>query len=83
MTPVSPGRLATAGGAVWATNQADDTVSGIDTSLVVHTIPVGSSPSDLATGAGAVWVANTLSGTVSRIDPGTERVVQPDTSRPP
>ena len=75
---VSPGRLATAGGAVWTTNQADDTVYGIDTSsaTVVHTIPVGSSPSDLVTGAGAVWVANTLSGTVSRIDPGTERVVQ-------
>ena len=75
---VSPGRLATEGGAVWTTNQADDTVSGIDTSsaTVVHTIPVGSSPSDLVTGAGAVWVANTLSGTVSRIDPGTERVVQ-------
>ena len=75
---VSPGRLATAGGAVWTTNQADDTVSGIDTSsaMVVHTIPVGGSASDLVTGAGAVWVANTLSGTVSRIDPGTERVVQ-------
>jgi YVTN family beta-propeller protein len=74
---VSPGRLATAGGAIWTTNQADDTVSGIDKSAkVVHTIPVGSSPSDLVTGAGAVWVANTLSGTVSRIDPGTEQVVQ-------
>ena len=75
---VSPGRLATAGGAVWTTNQADDTVSGIDTSsaTVVHTIPVGSSPSDLVTGAGAVWVANTLGGTVSRVDPGTARVVQ-------
>ena len=78
VTPVAPGRLATAGGAVWATNQADDTVSGIDASgSVVHTIPVGSSPSDLVAGAGAVWVANTLSGTVSRIDPGTEKVVQP------
>ena len=77
VTPVPPGRLATAGGAVWATNQADDTVSGIDASAtVVHTIPVGSSPSDLVAGAGAVWVANTLSGTVSRIDPGTERVVE-------
>ena len=76
ISSLSPGRLATAGGAVWTTNQADDTVSGIDTSLVVHTIPVGSSPSDLVTGAGAVWVTNTLSGTVSRIDPGTEKVVQ-------
>ena len=86
---VSPGRLASAGGAVWTTNQADDTVSGIDTSsaTVVHTIPVGSSPSDLVTGAGAVWVANTLSGTVSRIDPGTEQGRPDDsgrtTSRPP
>jgi YVTN family beta-propeller protein len=75
---ISPGRLATDGKTIWTTNEADDTVSGIDTSdaAVVHTIPVGSSPSGITIGGGAVWVANTLGGTVSRIDPATARVVQ-------
>jgi len=78
MQSASPGKLVTDGSAVWTTNQADDTVSGFNTSgsTVVHTIPVGSSPSGIALGGGAVWVANTFGGTVSRIDPGTERAVQ-------
>lgn len=75
---VSTNHLAADGARVWATNDADDTVSGIERSpeTIVHTVAVGSSPAGIATGGRAVWIANLLSGSVSRVDPVSERVVE-------
>jgi YVTN family beta-propeller protein len=63
-------------GAVWVTNNGDDTVTRIDSgSLNTRILPVGRGPKGVAVGAGAVWVANSIASTVTRIDPETN---QPD-----
>ena len=68
---------ATATGALWVANSADDTVTRIDpdTNATVFTVPVGDEPVAVAVGAGGVWVANAGDGTVSRIDPTPNEVV--------
>jgi YVTN family beta-propeller protein len=66
-----PAGIADGAGATWVADDLDDTVSRIDRSGVVTTIPVGHGASAIAVGAGAVWVANTLDGNVTRIDPAT------------
>ena len=54
-------RSPTARGAVWVTNNGDDTVTRIDSgSLNTRIIPVGRGPKGVAVGAGAVWVANSI-----------------------
>lgn len=74
----SPAGIAIGEGAVWGTNNLDDTVSRIDPkgNRVTATIPVGGGPTGIAVGYGAVWVANHDEGTVSRIDPRSERVTE-------
>ena len=75
----SPSSIATGAGAVWVTDDADNTVSRIDptsANAVTATAPVGQEPTGVAVGAGAVWVANTQDDTVARIDPETAGVVE-------
>jgi YVTN family beta-propeller protein len=72
----APAAIAAGAGALWVTNNLDDTVNRIDprSARVTGTIRVGDGPVGVATGHGAVWVANTEAGSVSRIDPVTNRV---------
>jgi YVTN family beta-propeller protein len=67
--------IAAGEGAVWVASPLDDTVSQIDPTNAVTTIPVGHGPSGLAVGAGAVWVTDRYDDTVQRIDPKTGSVV--------
>jgi YVTN family beta-propeller protein len=83
----SPRSIATGLGAVWVTDDTDNSVSRIDpesANAVTATTPVGQGPSAVAVGEGAVWVANTHDDTVARIDPGTAAVTAtiPVGSRP-
>jgi YVTN family beta-propeller protein len=73
----SPAELAFGEGAIWVTNNGENTVTRIDPTInrVVATIDAGPSPSDISVGAGALWVANEGDGTVSRIDPTTGQTV--------
>ena len=68
-----PSGIATGQGAVWVTDDTDNTLSRIDPAgnVVTATTPVGQGPSAVAAGEGAVWVANTDDGTVIRVDPQT------------
>ncbi|MGZ4201805.1 MAG: ABC transporter substrate-binding protein [Thermoleophilaceae bacterium] len=72
-----PGGIATGAGAVWVSDDLDDTVSRIDPSTdgVIETIPAGHGAAAIAVGAGAVWVARTLDDSVARIDPSTNSIV--------
>jgi YVTN family beta-propeller protein len=67
--------IASGEGAVWVASPLDDTVSQIDPTNAVTTIPVGHGPSGVAVGAGAVWVTDRYDDTVQRIDPKTGSVV--------
>ena len=71
-----PVAVATGGGAVWAANGGDGTVSRIDPDerKVVATIGIGGEVSDLAFGYGAIWVAGGSDETLTRIDPGLNAV---------
>ena len=71
-----PVAVATGGGAVWAANGDDGTVSRIDPKerKVVATIGIGGEVSDLAVGYGAIWVAGGNDETLTRIDPGLNAV---------
>jgi DNA-binding beta-propeller fold protein YncE/predicted Ser/Thr protein kinase len=74
----APAALAVGGGAVWAANAADGTVTRIDAASRKATRPavrVGAVPAAVAVSAGAAWVANSDDGTVSRIDLASDRVV--------
>lgn len=78
----SPSAISTGAGAVWVTDDVDNTVTRIDpasANAVTGTTPVGRAPAAVATGAGAVWVANTQDDTVVRVDPGSATVT--DTTR--
>jgi peptide/nickel transport system substrate-binding protein len=57
------------GGAVWAADDVDGTVTRIDAAGMAS-VPtrVGDEPGGVAVGAGSVWVANAVDGTVTRID---------------
>jgi virginiamycin B lyase len=71
----APAAIAAGAGAVWVTNNLDDTVSRINprTSQVVKTIRVGAGPAGVAVDENAVWVASNGDHTVSRIDPARMR----------
>ena len=72
-----PSAIATGAGAVWVTDDTDNTVARIDpasANAVTGTTPVGRGPTAVATGGGAVWVANTQDDTVYRVDPGSAAV---------
>jgi YVTN family beta-propeller protein len=80
-TPLSvgghPSGLAIGAGAVWVTDEGDDTVTRIDLgSGSEATISVGHGPTGIAFGEDAVWVANSDEGTISKIDPVQRRVVK-------
>jgi DNA-binding beta-propeller fold protein YncE len=62
-------------GAVWVSNNGDDTVTRIDAgSLNTVPIRVGRGPKGISVGAAGVWTANAFDSTVTRIDPQTNRV---------
>ena len=60
--------------AVWFTDREANTVTRVDPTGLLTTIPVGHGPSAIAIGAGAVWVADSLDDRVVRIDPSTRAV---------
>jgi YVTN family beta-propeller protein len=65
-----PFGIAYGDGAVWVTNNGDDTVTRIDAgSLNTAVIETGRGPKGVAVGAGGVWVANSIASTLTRIDP--------------
>jgi YVTN family beta-propeller protein len=68
---VRPGPLAAGGGAVWAGNLDDKTLTRIapGSRTAVETISLGATPTGVAFGGGAVWVAQGLTGTVVRVEP--------------
>jgi YVTN family beta-propeller protein len=74
----APAGIAIGDGAVWVTNNLDDTVSRIDpgSNQVVETIKVGRGPTGVAAGYDGVWVVNHDGDTLSRIDPEAHRVVE-------
>jgi YVTN family beta-propeller protein len=78
LLPFPPIHIAAGQGAVWVTDQLDDTVARIDptSGQVIDRIPVGRGASGVAVGDGSVWVTSFLEGQVSRIDPRTNRVVE-------
>ena len=89
VTPIDvgndPSGIAVGAGSTWVSDDADGTVSRIDsTGGVSAIITVGPGASGIAVGAGAVWVANTLADTLQRIDPSTNSVLTtiPVGSRP-
>ena len=67
----------TARGAVWVTNNGDDTVTRIDSGSLNTRDHPGRARARraIAVGAGAVWVANSIASTVTRIDPQTSQPV--------
>ncbi|MGZ6690376.1 MAG: ABC transporter substrate-binding protein [Solirubrobacteraceae bacterium] len=77
VTPIDVGNdpdgIAVGLGATWVSDDADGTVSRIDsTGGVSAIITVGPGASGIAVGAGAVWVTNTPADTLVRIDPTTD-----------
>lgn len=61
----TPAAIAVGGGAVWALNADDRTISRIDAdSKAVRTFGIGATPTDLGADAGGVWVVN--GGTLAR-----------------
>ena len=79
VTPIDVGNdpdgIAVGMGATWVSDDADGTVSRIDsTGGVSAIITVGPGATGIAVGAGAVWVTNTLADTLVRIDPTNDSV---------
>jgi YVTN family beta-propeller protein len=69
---VRPGAIAVGAGSVWVANEADKTLSRIEsrTRALSRTITLtGSTPTGVAAGNGAVWVAEGASGALVRVDP--------------
>jgi YVTN family beta-propeller protein len=68
---IRPGSIAAGGGAVWAGNLDDGSVTRIDprSRKVVDTIEVDATPTGVAYGHRSLWVAHGLTGEVMRIDP--------------
>jgi len=73
-----PSDLALGAGAVWVTNDLNNTVSRVDpaSNEIERIIPVGSGPSRVAFSEDGVWVSNRFEDTISRIDPATNQVVE-------
>jgi peptide/nickel transport system substrate-binding protein len=75
----SPSAIASGAGAVWVTDDSDNTLTRIDpesANAVTATTAVGREPTGVAVGHGAVWVANTQDDTVARVDPENGGVLQ-------
>jgi YVTN family beta-propeller protein len=72
-----PGAIASGGGFLWATSEAEGTVSRVDPDTHdVQTLHVGGSANGVAYGAGAVWVTNGEARQVAQINPDPLRIVQ-------
>jgi YVTN family beta-propeller protein len=72
-----PGSIAAGGGFLWATSEAEGTVSRVDPDgHGVQTLHIGESANGVAYGAGAVWVSNPDERTVIQINPDPLEVVQ-------
>lgn len=65
-------------GAVWVTNQNQNTVTKIDpeTGRSIDEVTVGEKPDAIAVGSGSVWVGNVVDRTLSRLDPRTLEQVE-------
>ena len=77
---LDPGAVAFGGGAVWAANVEDETVSRIDpadTTARPRTIPVGGYPADVTVDAGTVWVALGALAELVRINPEQNQAASP------
>lgn len=75
---ITPGALASGGGALWVADEGNDAVLRVDPEnhRVVQTIPgVGGGPQSVATTQGDVWVAGAREGVVARVNATTNRVV--------
>ena len=70
----SPTSVAVGADAVWVADGLADTVTRVDPTGALSTIPVGHGPAAVAIGAGAVWVADGLDDALVRIDPETRAV---------
>jgi hypothetical protein len=75
---IRPGPVAAGGGAIWAGNLDDRSLSRIDsvTRDVVANIPLPATPDAVAFGAGAVWVVNGRLGMLYRVDPAINDVTK-------
>ena len=73
---IRPGPVAAGGGAIWAGNLDDRSLSRIDpgTRNVVANIPLPATPDAVTFGAGAVWVVNGRLGMLYRVDASLNRV---------
>lgn len=76
---IEPGPIAFGGGAVWAANVDDKTLSRIDlqTRAVTRTFPLDGTPTGVAAGPRGIWVAYGRLGSVARVDPAFGSVGQP------
>jgi DNA-binding beta-propeller fold protein YncE len=76
---IGPEGIAAGGGAVWAANVEDRTISRIDPSSrsVARTIAVDGLPSDVAFGGGVVWVALGALAELTRINPEQNEAAKP------
>jgi class 3 adenylate cyclase len=74
-TGESPGYLAVGAGALWVTNEGDETLQRIDPKrrTVTATVGLGSTPTDVEVGFGSVWVATR--GELIQVDPRTASIV--------
>ncbi len=70
----SPTSVAVGRDAVWVADTFADTVTRVDPTGALSTIPVGHGPAAVAIGAGAVWVVDGLDDSLVRIDPETRAV---------
>jgi YVTN family beta-propeller protein len=72
-----PGAIATGGGFVWATSEAEGTVSRVDPDgQDVQTLHIGESANGVAYGADSVWVTNGEEQAVVQVNPDPLEVVQ-------
>jgi DNA-binding SARP family transcriptional activator len=73
---IRPGSVAAGGGAIWAANLDERSLSRIDpvTRERVANIPLPATPDAVTYGAGAVWVVNGRLGMLYRIDPSVDDV---------
>jgi DNA-binding SARP family transcriptional activator len=73
---IRPGPVAAGGGAIWAGNLDERSLSRIDpvTRERVANIPLPATPDAVTWGAGAVWVVNGRLGMLYRIDPSVNDV---------
>lgn len=72
-----PETLALGGGALWATNPAENDVTRVDLRTgVFKVLPVGNDPVAVAAGQRYVWVINDLDRSLSELDAGSGDVLR-------